>query len=47
MQAILDRLRAGPAVDFKAMPIADARQQSDAATIPWSEGAPAIAGRGT
>jgi acetyl esterase len=40
MQVILDRLRAGPQVDFKTMPIADARRQSDAATIPWSDGAP-------
>jgi acetyl esterase len=45
MQQILDRLRAGPAVDFKTMPIADARRQSDAATIPWSEGAPAVSAR--
>jgi acetyl esterase len=42
MQTILERLRAGPAVDFKIMPIAEARQQSDAATIPWSAGAPAV-----
>lgn len=45
MQPILERLRAGPAVDFKAMPIADARKQSDAATIPWSEGAPAMSAK--
>ena len=45
MQPILDRLRASAGVDFKAMPIAIARQQSDAASIPWSEGAPAIAFR--
>jgi acetyl esterase len=42
MQMILDRLRASPGIDFKTLPIAAARQQSDAATIPWSEGAPAI-----
>lgn len=40
MQAILNRLRAGPQTDFKTMPIAEARRQSDAATIPWSDGAP-------
>jgi len=40
MQAILDRLRAGPQTDFRTMPIAEARRQSDAATIPWSDGAP-------
>jgi acetyl esterase len=43
MQPILERLRAGPVFDFKALPIADARERSDAMTIPWSEGAPAIA----
>ena len=40
MQAILDRIRAGPQTDFKTMPIVEARRQSDAATIPWSDGAP-------
>src|SRR4029078_11105145 len=40
MQAILNRLRAGPQTDFKTMPIVEARRQSDAATIPWSDGAP-------
>ena len=42
MQAILNRLRAGPQTDFKTMPIAEARRQSDAATIPWSDGAPGM-----
>jgi acetyl esterase len=42
MQAILERLRANPGPDFKTMPIDQARRLSDAATIPWSEGAPAI-----
>jgi acetyl esterase len=45
MKVILERILAGPAVDFKALPIDVARQQSDAATIPWSEGAPAIEAR--
>jgi len=40
MQAILDRIRSGPQIDFKTMPIAEARRQSDAATVPWSHGAP-------
>lgn len=43
MQVILDRLRAAPQVDLKTMPIAAARRLSDAGSIPWSEGAPAIA----
>ena len=45
MQAILTRLRASPAIDFRAMPIAQARQAADAASLPWSAGAPAIASR--
>jgi acetyl esterase len=40
MQAILDRMRMGPQIDFKTMPIAEARRQLDTATIPWSDGAP-------
>jgi acetyl esterase len=40
MQVILNRLRASPQTDFKTMPIAEARRQSDAATIPWGDGAP-------
>jgi acetyl esterase len=43
MQTILERLRANPGADFKTMPIDEARRMSDAATVPWSEGAPAIA----
>lgn len=43
MQVILDRMRAAPQVDLKTMPIAEARRLSDAGSIPWSEGAPAIA----
>ncbi|MBM6595150.1 alpha/beta hydrolase [Microvirga pudoricolor] len=43
MQVILDRMRAGPQTDFKTLPIDVARRQSDAGTIPWSEGAPAMA----
>lgn len=45
MQVILGRIRAAPQTDFKTMPIAEARRQSDAATIPWSEGAPEMATR--
>jgi acetyl esterase len=45
MQAILERILAGPQTDFKTMPIAEARRLSDAATIPWSEGAPGMATR--
>ena len=45
MQAILDRIQAGPQTDFKTMPIADARRRSDAAAIPWSDGAPEMAAR--
>ncbi len=45
MQAILDRMRQGPQVDFKTMPIAEARRQSDAASIPWSSGAPEMTAR--
>ena len=45
MQVILERLRAGPAFDFKTLPIAEARERSDAATIPWSDGAPEIPAR--
>ena len=42
MAVILEELRAQPAVDFKAMPIAQARRQSDAASMPWTVGAPDI-----
>ncbi|MET0741969.1 MAG: alpha/beta hydrolase fold domain-containing protein, partial [Microvirga sp.] len=42
MRVILDRMRAAPQVDLKTMPIAEARRLSDASSIPWSEGAPAI-----
>ena len=45
MQAILDRIQADPQIDFKTMPIAEARRQADAATIPWSRGAPEMAAR--
>jgi len=45
MQAILDRIRAGPQVDVKTMPVAEARRQSDAGTIPWSHGAPEMTAR--
>jgi acetyl esterase len=45
MQAILERVWAGPQIDFKTMPIAQARRQSDAATIPWSHGAPEMTAR--
>jgi acetyl esterase len=45
MQAILDRIRSGPQIDFKTMPIAEARRQSDAATVLWSHGAPEMAVR--
>lgn len=45
METILQRLRSGPAIDFRAMPIAEARVASDTATLPWSIGAPAIESR--
>ncbi|MDR6869418.1 acetyl esterase [Bosea sp. BE125] len=45
MEAILERMRSGPAFDFRAAPIAEARATVDAATLPWSEGAPAIPAR--
>ncbi len=45
MSVILERLRAEPAVDLTALPTAEARVISDAATIPWSQGAPAIPAR--
>jgi acetyl esterase len=45
METILQRMKAGPAVDFRAMPIAEARAAADAATLPWSVGAPAIESR--
>jgi acetyl esterase len=41
MAAILERLAAtSPAVDYKTMPIDEARRLFDAAAVPWSEGAP-------
>ncbi len=40
MATILAEMRAAPAVDFKTMPIAQARPMSDAASIPWSKDAP-------
>lgn len=42
MQVLLELLRAGPAFDFRSAPIAEARATVDAATLPWSDGAPAI-----
>jgi acetyl esterase len=42
MAAILGEMRAAPAADFKTMPIAAARAQSDAASIAWSKDAPAM-----
>jgi acetyl esterase len=42
MQVILERMRAGPAVDFKTMPIGEARRQSDAGNLHWNEGAPTV-----
>jgi len=42
MAAILARLKKLPAIDFKTMPIAEARPLNDAGSIPWSEGAPAM-----
>lgn len=42
MQVILERLRAGPAFDFRFAPIAEARATVDAAALPWSLGAPAM-----
>ena len=45
MAAILARFAAAPAVDYRTLPIAEARRLSDAASIPWSEGAPAMATR--
>lgn len=45
MQLILTRMRAGTAYDFRSAPIAEARATVDAATLPWSVGAPAIPAR--
>ena len=42
MRVILERLRAGPAFDFRSAPIAEARATVDAAALPWSLGAPAM-----
>jgi acetyl esterase len=42
MARILAEIAAAPAVDFKTIPIAQARALSDAASIPWSKGAPAL-----
>ncbi|SED36425.1 acetyl esterase [Rhizobiales bacterium GAS191] len=40
MELILERLRAAPAVDYRAMPITEARRLFDAAAAPWNQGAP-------
>jgi acetyl esterase len=45
MNEILRRIRSEPAVDVEALSIDEARELADAATIPWSEGAPGIASR--
>jgi acetyl esterase len=37
MEAILKRMRAAPAVDYRAMPIADARKLFDELARPWTE----------
>jgi acetyl esterase len=46
MAAILAEMRAAPGFDFKVGPIAEARAKNDAASIPWSVGAPEMATRG-
>lgn len=45
MARILAEIAAAPSVDYKTMPIAQARAMSDAASIPWSKGAPAMHAR--
>jgi acetyl esterase len=40
MAVLIERLRAAPPLDYKTMPIAEAREKADAGTIPWSAGAP-------
>jgi acetyl esterase len=42
MAAILARIAAAPALDYKVMPIREARQMFEAASLPWCEGAPAM-----
>jgi acetyl esterase len=42
MEVILAEIRAQPAVDFKTMPIAEARRLNDASSMPWTLGAPDI-----
>jgi acetyl esterase len=42
MQAILERLHAAPGVDYRTLPIAEARVLFDTAARPWNEGAPQI-----
>lgn len=40
MAVLIERLRAGPQIDFKTLPIAEAREKSDAGNLVWCEGAP-------
>src|SRR5918993_6058063 len=42
MARILADMAAAPVIDFKVMPIAEARALADAGTLPWSQGAPII-----
>jgi acetyl esterase len=42
MARILADMAAAPAIDFKVLPIAEARALADAGTLPWSQGAPAL-----
>lgn len=45
MATILERLRAAPSVDLKALPIAQARATFETGALPWNEGAPPIESR--
>lgn len=45
MARILAGFAAAPGVDFKTLPIAEARASADAGSIAWNEGAPAIPAR--
>ncbi|MGN6097821.1 MAG: alpha/beta hydrolase [Bosea sp. (in: a-proteobacteria)] len=47
MARILAGFAAAPGVDFKTLPIAEARASADAASIAWNDGAPEIAARET
>ncbi|GGG48563.1 alpha/beta hydrolase [Chelatococcus composti] len=40
---IYERMRTAPAIDYRAMPIGEARKTFEALAQPWNEGAPALA----